>query len=260
MKYNIKYTIGGAIATTNTPVRGRKYLTFEEWSILNNEKVEKESASKLQEEEQSIREAKEAKEAEEEAEEAKKRNIDIATTPGFVRRVQLAKIVVIGASSYSTHDSDRWSEIDENYIGIGHDGGSTGGAGPIHLFGCWNNNNNYWNEVFNFLLTIRDNNMFTEIYIDRFTIHHIDHNMLSLLFRKIYSLKIKHMYIYHVEDHGSNQLLRLELVSSTLRKYFYYRGDPKNILKTGVSDIDEGGNAKRELFYSMIRREHPLEL
>ena len=145
MKYNIKYTIGGAIATTNTPVRGRKYLTFEEWRSLNNEKVEIESARKLQEEEQSIREAKEAKEAEEGAEEAKKRNIDIATTTEFMRRVQLAKIVVIGASSYSTHDSDRWSEIDENYIGIGHDDSSTGGAGPIHLFGCWNNNNNYWN-------------------------------------------------------------------------------------------------------------------
>ena len=82
----------------------------------------------------------------------------------FKTRAQEAKILVIGASIDYEYDIYRWSQIDPNFIGI-----SAHGDDPISDLGSWNNNENYWIDVFNIL----ENRTFDSIYIDRGTVHHM---------------------------------------------------------------------------------------
>jgi len=82
----------------------------------------------------------------------------------FLQRVEQATILVIGASIDYESDITRWSQIDPFFIGV-----SMHGDDPISDLGNWNDDENYWINVFDIL----GNRKFDSIYIDRGTVHHM---------------------------------------------------------------------------------------
>jgi len=149
MKYNIKYTIGGA-----------GFQDSDEDEILRQ--TLEESKKPFDEDELSRQTLEESKKTLDEAE--RSRQILEERNEVFQTRIVQAKILVIGADTENTSDIYRWSQIDPNYIGV-----SFMGNDPISDLGDWNHDIDYWTKVFNIL----DNRQFDSIYIDRGTIIHM---------------------------------------------------------------------------------------
>lgn len=124
-------------------------------------------------------------------------------------RLKKAKILVIGAvhvknSVNYDKDNERWSQIDENYIGVSH-------LNNIYTQKniSWNytdNNQQYWKNIFEeFNKSNGSKKIFNEIYIDRRTAH----NMINNLDTNIYKIneKLNTEIILGKCNHVYNQII-----------------------------------------------------
>ncbi len=151
MKYNIKYTIGGA-----------GFQDPGEDEILRQ--ILEESKKTFDEDELLRQTLEESKKTLDKDEDERSRQTLEERNQVFKTRIGEAKILVIGADTEHRPDIYRWSQIDPNYIGV-----SFMGNDPISDLGNWNDDIDYWTKVFNIL----DNRTFDSIYIDRGTIQHM---------------------------------------------------------------------------------------
>lgn len=186
----------------------------------------------------------------------------------FERRLETARILVIGAGFDNSDDFQRWGQIDPNFLGVSRDS-----YDPIGLLGDWSKDPQiYWRLVFNSILK---NRKFDAIYIDQGTIHHMiieqyvepfkydafkyliqyiaEYKITDKLFvdfhtfdietrinKKIGFVNIK--YLEHVENQWRKILLEF-------RKYFRCCGEVQELLSNPIILRDTGQQFSKWIAY-----------